>query len=171
MSALSIVAQLAAVAQPWADLYDGSTVLQSGVMFTHLGGVVLSAGAAVTTDRATLGAWRGGADVRERQLATIRASHRAIAVGLGVSIVSGLLLLGADVQTLLLSLAFWIKMGLLVALMGNGLLIVRADRAASDDVPVSSPDSQGVRLRALSYASLVLWFAVLLASTFLVTAA
>jgi hypothetical protein len=176
MSTLSIVTQLSAAAQPWADLYSGSTTLQAGVMFAHLGGVLLSGGAAVTTDRATLSAWRLGLVARQRHLATLRTSHRMILLGLGVTISSGVLLLGADIETLIVSVPFWVKMGLLAALLVNGLLITRAERptpgsngGALDVSPAAT--RQWLQLRVLSYSSLVLWFALLLASTLLVTAA
>jgi len=168
---MSIVAQLAAAAQPWADLYNHSTVLQSFVMFAHLGGVLLSGGGAVTTDRATLAAARREPGERAHALQGLRASHRAILLGLGVVVASGILLLAADVETLLGTPVFWVKMGLLVALLANGALITRAER------PIPAPPSpegerrQWKRLAGLSYASLALWFALVLSSTFLVTAA
>lgn len=168
---MSIVAQLAAAAQPWADLYNDSTVLQSLVMFAHLGGVLLSGGGAVTTDRSTLAAARRAPEERAHALQGLRTSHRAILLGLGVVIASGILLLAADVETLLGTPVFWVKMGLLAALLVNGVLITRAERPLAALAGPEGERRQWVRLRGLSYASLALWFALVLSSTFLVTAA
>jgi len=53
-------------------------------------------------------------------------------------------------------------MGLVGLLLVNGLVMQRAERLAS-----TVPASAWPRLKATSFISLVLWFAVLLASTML----
>lgn len=168
---MSLVAQLVTMVQPWADRYNDSTTLQSLVMFTHIGGVVLSGGAAVTTDRATLAAARRSPADRAHALVTLRTSHRAILLGLGVVLASGVLLLAADLETLLGSTAFWVKMGLLALLSANGFLIMRAERPVTAPAGDAGESRQWATLSALSVSSLVLWFAILLSSTFLVTSA
>ncbi|HEX4932398.1 MAG TPA: hypothetical protein VFV33_04410 [Gemmatimonadaceae bacterium] len=171
MTGMSIVAHLVAAVQPWADAYNDSTPLQALVMFAHIGGVVMSGGAAVTTDRATLAASRRTPDARAQALATLRASHRVILIGLGVVLASGLLLLAADLESLLGSTAFWVKMGLLTLLAVNGALLMRSERpvpAATDD---AGARRQWRALTRRSVTSLVLWFALVLSSTVLVTSA
>ncbi len=176
---MSIVSQLVGLAQPWADVYNESTTLQASVMFAHLAGVLVSGGAAVVTDRATItAASRSSAD-RLQQLGALRASHRMILMGLGVTCVSGVLLLGGDIESLVTAPAFLVKMGLLIMLLANGVLLMRAESgpslvAVSTTTVVTAPAEDAStwrRLTVLSYVSLVLWFALLLASTFLVTSA
>jgi len=117
MSDATVVTQLAAIAQPWADVYGDSGALQSTAMFAHLAGLLLSGGAAVAIDRSTIAAARRSPAERAAHLTTRRTSHRLILVGLGVTLVSGVLLLGADVEVLLGSTAFWVRMGLLALLV------------------------------------------------------
>lgn len=168
---MPILAQVVEAVRPWSDLYSGSTVVQSVVMFAHLGGVVLSGGGAVTTDRATLAAARSAPEARAHALQGLRSSHRAILLGLGVVVASGMLLLAADLEALVGAAVFWVKMGLLVALLANGALITRAERPHAAPAGAEGERRQWRRLARLSYASLALWFALVLSSTFLVTAA
>lgn len=171
MSDVAVIAQLAAAVQPWADRYNDSTVLQSIVMFAHIAGVVLSGGAAVTTDRATLAAARRSPADRAQALVALRSSHRAILIGLGGVLASGVLLLAADLETLLGATFFWVKMGLLVLLAVNGVLLMRAERPVAAGPGDVGAERQWRTLSALSISSLVLWFALVLSSTFLVTSA
>jgi hypothetical protein len=180
MSDLSLVTQLAEVAQPWADLYNDSGALQAAVMFSHLAGLLLSGGAAVAIDRSTIAVARRTPDERLAYLTTLHASHRLIVTGLGVTLVSGLLLLGGDVEVLLTTPAFWVKMVLLGLLLANGGLLLRAEaQAASPPAmhappPGTAPGAAAAawrRLTTFSYVSLSLWFALVLASTVLVTSA
>jgi hypothetical protein len=73
-------------------------------------------------------------------------------------IASGLLLLLKDLDALIESRPFWIKMALFGALLVNGGLMLRVEaRASAVDAAV------GTRLRAAALASLVLWLATTLA--------
>jgi len=71
---------------------------------------------------------------------------------------SGVLLFGADVETFLYSRIFWLKMGLMVLLLINGLLLLRGERQAQR----GEPDAWA-RLHYTAVASLVLWFLTTLA--------
>jgi hypothetical protein len=68
----------------------------------------------------------------------------------------------ADLHTYLASLVFWIKMGLVAALLVNGYGRSRAETAHRDGVAHGRR-----RLRRTSIISLVLWFVILLVSTVL----
>jgi len=61
--------------------------------------------------------------------------------------------------------AFWGKMALIALLLANGLSMKRTERALAVGVPAWE------RLHRTSIVSLVLWFAVLLASTVITSAA
>ena len=72
-------------------------------------------------------------------------------------IVSGVLLMFADLDAYLSAPVFWIKMALVVLLMANGLLVMRGGRRTH------AGDPSGVRLlRFAAIASITLWFATTL---------
>ena len=74
-----------------------------------------------------------------------------------VVVVSGLLLMAADVGAYVSSTAFWIKMALVVALIINGALLIRTGNR------IAARGSRAVRrMRIVSMASLALWFATTL---------
>jgi len=133
-------------------------------MFTHLSGLVLGGGGAVAADRASLRAVRASAAQQASHLNELRLVHRAVLWGLSITFVSGLLLAAADVETYATLPAFWIKMGLIAMLLGNGVSMQRAERV------LAAGTVAWRRLHVTAVLSLVLWFAVLLASTFLTSA-
>jgi hypothetical protein len=142
----------------WAALYSGSAVLRTLVSFVHVAGLVGGGGAAIAADRATLIATRRGALVRREQIDAIHNTHRIVLVGLASVIVSGVLLFAADVETYAPSKLFWIKMGMVAALMINGALLVNVGRG------VQSPDERTRRtMRWTAAVSLALWFLTTLA--------
>ena len=114
----------------WSDLYSNSAGLRTAVEFAHVGGLVLGGGAAIAADRMTLVAERWDAIERRAHLGTLRHTHEMVLVGLVVLMTSGLLLLGSDLGTFLYSKVFWIKMVLIVALLGNGWRVWAAGNAA-----------------------------------------
>ena len=77
-------------------------------------------------------------------------------------LVSGVLLLGADLDAYLESTAFWFKMALVALLLGNGLIVLRAERRVERGDQTGWPT-----LRRVSIASLILWFATTLAGVVL----
>lgn len=83
--------------------------------------------------------------------------HNVVLAGLAVVIVSGMLLMFADLDAYLTATAFWIKMGFVVALFVNGSILVRtALRAEAGDAAARAG------LRRASIASIILWFATTL---------
>src|SRR3954452_5298363 len=142
----------------WAALYSGSAVLRTLVAFVHVAGLVSGGGAAVAADRATLKATRKGALVTREQIASIHNTHRIVIAGLAAVIVSGVLLFAADVDTYAPSRLFWLKMGMVAALMINGAVLARLGR---------SGPTPGERLRRnmrwTAAISLALWFLTTLA--------
>ncbi len=152
------MAPFATLVDSWASLYANSAAMRTAVSFAHVGGLVAGGGCAIAADRAVLMAAGAGRQSRTFSLASVRAVHRLVLVGLTLVVLSGLLLLGADLEAYLESSAFWIKMGLFVALLANGALFVRAERRAERD------DEGGWgALRLCSILSLFLWLATTLA--------
>jgi hypothetical protein len=155
--------------KPWADAYSNSKALATAVTFVHVAGLLFGGGLAVAADRGTLRAMRRDAGVRGSHLEELSAVHRVVLTGLALSLVSGLLLLAADLDTYFGSWIFWVKMGMVALLLANGFLMTRAERVLRE-----KPDPESTawaRLHRASIVSLALWFAITLAGVALVNAA
>ena len=91
-----------------------------------------------------------------------------VLLGLILALGSGVLLFAADVATFARSPVFWVKMGLLALLLANGWLLSRTEselRTGEIDRP-----ALWTRLGYISYASMALWLALILAGTLLTNA-
>lgn len=165
MSALSLVTELAA---PWAHLYNNSRLLSTSVVFIHLGGLLMGGGFAIAADRATLRVVRANLTAQRHHLIELHAIHRPVVIGLALTLLSGVLLMAADLATYLVAPLFWIKMVLIVALLANGLRLQRAETR------LRLGDARSERLwRTLAKSarwSLALWFGALLLGTALLAA-
>ena len=146
-------------ASAWASWYANSAILRTSLGFAHVGGLVASAGPAFMIDRAILRAVRAGSTSRGAHLAEIEASHPLVLGGLLVVVVSGLLLMAADLDTFLHSVVFWIKMGLIALLLANGWRLRRLGQAAAAAHP------SGQALGRAAVMSLVLWSCTILAGS------
>lgn len=144
---------MAGMFEAWADIYSNSKILQTGIVFTHVCGLLIGAGCAVAADRLTLLAKPGDT----HQLKAIVGSHRVVLGGLVAMFVSGALLFAKDFDHFKSSRWFWAKMVLIVILLVNGARLARAERAAQSGEPAAWS-----RLRSASVASLVLWVLITL---------
>jgi hypothetical protein len=141
----------------WASLYANSAAIRSGVAFGHVGALLGGGGCAIAADLWTLQASRRGHAAVQTELQRLHGVHRIVVANLAVVVVSGLLLMAADLDAYFASTAFWIKMALVVALVVNGAVLVRT----SDQIATS--DTRAVRrIRIVSIASVTLWFATTL---------
>ncbi len=163
---MSLPQTLIDLAQPWAALYGDSKPISDSVTFVHFAGMLIAGGAAVAVDRETLQARADDAAARAHGIATIRAVHRWVLIGLGLTVVSGLLLVTSDLKTYLYAPAYWIKMGLFVLLLVNGAWLQRIERR-----PDSTDRTPWTKLRWAAGISLALWFAILFTSILVTTAA
>jgi hypothetical protein len=162
---MSLVHQLASAVAPWADLYNGSKPVQSIVTFGHFAGMMTAGGFALAADRATLRAAAASGAEQPRQLRELAGTHPIVVAALAVTALSGLLMFAADLENLVGTPAFWIKMALVGLLLANGWVMLKAERALEQGNP---GDVRGWRrLRSAAIASLVLWFAVVLAGSIL----
>jgi hypothetical protein len=166
--AMSVVHYAAQLTAPWAHLYSGSKLVSTSVLFGHLGGLLLGGGFAIAADRTTLRMVRASAAARQIHLHELQAVHRPVIIGLAVTFVSGLLMLAADVETFLPAPLFWFKMGLIAALLANGLMLERSERALRSGT--ASPHRIWRRLEISARTSLCLWFGSLLLGTALLAA-
>lgn len=165
MSALSFATELTA---PWAHLYNNSKLLSTSVVFFHLGGLLLGGGFAIAADRATLRVVRANLTAQRHHLVELHAIHRPVLIGLTVTLLSGMLLLAADVETYLVAPLFWLKMALIGVLLANGVRLQRAE------TKLRRGDARSELLwRTLAKSarwSMLLWFAALLLGTALLAA-
>jgi uncharacterized membrane protein len=157
-----ILEGLTALVAPWASFYSDHAIVRTGVTFVHVGGLLTSGGLALASDRAVLRATEADRPLR---LADLGTTHRTVVVGLGLVMLSGALLLLADLETYLTSWVFWTKMGLVLLLLGNGLMLLKAEQALE-----RSPEWDGgwARLRRRALASVSLWLLITLIGTALV---
>jgi hypothetical protein len=144
---------------PWADLYAGSTAVSTGVTSLHLAGMLLGGGFAVAADRATLRALRHPRALAHH-LDELESVHRLVLSGLGVTIATGLLMLAADLESMVRSPVFWVKMAALAVLLANGWRLRGAARRLRRDI-AGSPTARS-RLGGAARLSAGLWFAALL---------
>jgi hypothetical protein len=143
--------------KPFGSIYADSATLRTAITFAHIAGLLGGGGCAIAADRAILAATRLDAAAQQHVLGDLAGIHRVVLIGLGIMIVSGLLLLAGDAETYLYSRVYWTKMAMVVLLLINGLRLVRAEHAA---------EAGGARawshLRLVSIASLALWFLITL---------
>ena len=148
--------------QGWARIYADTKLLSIGLTYLHLAGLLLGGGAAVAADRETLRAAREPEPIRNDHLAFLGTVHTIAIAGLSMLAVSGAAMLLADLETFWSTKVFWIKMSLVVLLLANGLLMRQGEQLAR-----TMPERAWRQLKMSSIASLVLWFAILMASTIL----
>jgi hypothetical protein len=145
------------LADSWASIYSNSAAVRSTISFAHIAGLVGGGGCALAADRATLRALRASPQAVAGEVHHLHGTHNVVLAGLAVVIVSGVLLMFADLDAYLTATAFWIKMGLVGALFVNGSILVRtALRAEAGDAAARAG------LRRASIASIILWFATTL---------
>ena len=146
--------------ETWNAFYSNHAAVRTLISFLHIGALVIGGGCAISADRMTLLAARREPAERQTQLAALRSSHRIVVASLVVVMVSGLLLFAADTGTFLHSTFFWIKMGLIAALLANGIVLTFAERKAEADL------AGGWRaLTITSTLSVALWLITTLAGT------
>jgi uncharacterized membrane protein len=131
-------------------------------LVVHVLALVAGGGLALAHDRGTLRAARADDAERARHLAELAAVHPLVIGALGVSVASGLVLFVLDVERYVTSGLFWIKMALLVGLIGNAIAMQVAERGLRED---GATTAGWTRLRGTALASTVLWALVAAAGT------
>jgi uncharacterized membrane protein len=139
--------------QNWGSFYANHAAIRTLVAFVHVGALIAGGGLAVAADRAMLTAVLKDNGARRSLLGTLAGTHRLVIASLILIMASGLLLFAADFETFLYSRFFWIKMGLVVLLMLNGLVLWRAERRV-----LSGDHTAWGTLRLTAMASITLWF-------------
>lgn len=162
---------LANFVDPWAKLYSHSKIVPTIVAFLHVAPIVVGGGIAIASDRATLRLRHEEAGARSRQLSELASVHPWVIGALALSLLSGLAMLAADLDTFLGSWVFWVKMGLIGLLLVNGLMMTRAEarlRGAADD---AGAEKHWQRMRVASITSVALWLVITFAGVALTNVA
>lgn len=146
--------------KPWADFYSHSKTAVTIVQFVHIGGLLMGGGLAIAADRGTLRALRLAAHERHGHLRDLADVHRWVLSGLAAVVVSGLLLLAADIETFFGSWIFWVKMALVAVLLANGYRMTRTEAALQHGA--AEDTAQWNKLHGVAVTSLGLWFVVAL---------
>jgi uncharacterized membrane protein len=157
------------LAEPWAKLYSHSSVLATIVGFLHVAPIVVGGGLAIALDRSTLRLRHDEPGARARHLTELGTAHQVVLGALALSILSGLALLAADLETYWGSWIFWLKMGLVALLLANGALMNRTERRLRG--AGAATDLQWRRLRTIAITSLALWLTITLAGVALMNLA
>lgn len=158
---MPLVETLTTALEPWATMYGDSTALSVGLTFAHLGSMMVGGGLAIAADRTLLKAGNVAEATARVALADSLADvHRPVIIALAISAISGTLQFGADVETFLNSKVMWVKLGLLVALGINGLLMLRDERTVRR---TAGTGKQFGMLKVRAVTSIVLWLAITLA--------
>jgi len=161
---MSVLGHIAAAAAPWANFYNDNLLAQTVVSFGHFGGMMVAGGSAVAADRGSLRITRRDQAARLRHLAELSGTHRIVLAALIVTALSGALMFAADIDNLVGSPWFWLKMSLLALLLANGWAMSNVEQRLRES---DAPEQLWTRLERTAAASLALWLAVVLAGTLL----
>lgn len=156
---------LANFVAPWSKFYSHSKTANTIVTFLHIAPIVVGGGVAIALDRASLRLRHDEPGARERHLAELGSVHPLVLTALVISLLSGLAMLAADLDTFLGSWVFWLKMALVVALLANGAMMTRLERVLA--APGGGTSDQWGRLRGIAITSLALWLTITLAGVIL----
>jgi hypothetical protein len=125
--AADMVNALGTLLQPWSTWYGGATWLSAGTTVLHLTGMFLGGGFAIAADRATLRALRRP-KLLGPQLDELEAVYDPVILGLGVTLVTGVIMLSADWNAMMGSSVFLAKMSVILLLTVNGWWLRHASR-------------------------------------------
>lgn len=166
----ALVDRIALLVQPWADLYAESANLSTGILATHLLGLFVGGGMAISADRTILRAKPGTSDGVRAVVADLSTTHSVVIGALVVTVSTGLSMLASDVATFAVSRVFWIKMAVFATLLLNGLRLQRVEKqvllsvgssmVTPDEAPPPFPTKEWRGIRTSAGTSFVLWMSL-----------
>lgn len=164
-----LLKELEHVTAPWQSAFSNSKVISTSITGAHIFALFIGGGFAIAADRSTLRALRSDPTERTRQLRELDAVHRPVLIAIAVLFASGVLLALSDVKTFATAPTFWIKMALVLLLVVNGGLLTKTEQALRRAGAPADVAPQGLwrRMRVISWASLFLWSATLIAGVVL----
>lgn len=152
----------------WSTYYGDHQMVSLAVRYLHVAALMVGGGTALAIDRVVLGtARRRTDDRRHAALTALRGSHNVVVPALIVVAITGVLMTAADWSTFETSRLFWSKMVLFALLLGNGMLLVAAERRYADGANVE----KWRRVILASGASVCLWLVILWIGEWLTIAA
>ncbi|MEO8880405.1 MAG: hypothetical protein ABI446_08395 [Gemmatimonadaceae bacterium] len=164
-----LLKELEHLTAPWQSAFSNSKVISTSITGAHIFALFIGGGFAIAADRSTLRALRSDPTERTRQLRELAAVHRPVLIAIAVLFSSGVLLALSDVKTFATAPTFWIKMALVLLLVVNGGLLTKTEQALQrvDTLADVAPHALWQRMRVVSWASLFLWSATLIAGVVL----
>ncbi|GAC1399028.1 MAG: hypothetical protein NVSMB59_20200 [Vulcanimicrobiaceae bacterium] len=130
----------------------------------HLAALLVGASVALGADGRTRRAARCErptmSDARSAHLAAVARVHPIVMRALWASVATGLVLFALHSERFVTSAIFWVKMGLLVGLLVNGVLMQVAERDAREADSETTSASAWRRLGTSARASTALWLLV-----------
>ena len=157
---MPVLETLVAAVEPWARFYADSTATQAVVTFAHVGGMLWGGGLALSADRAVWKLRTAAAEERTRLLAEVGRLHPAVLTGLGISVLSGLLLTAADLEEFATSPYWWRKVVMVALLLANGAWLQWQERRMRAAPATVLP--RWKMLTVTSALSFLFWFTVVL---------
>lgn len=169
---MTIVQTLSDALAPWQNLFSDSTLVSASVTTAHVVTLLFAGGLAIAADRSSLRAVKQSAEQRSFMLGELGAVHRPVLIAIVALFISGLLLAAADVETFATSWIFWLKMGLVVLLLVNGVLLLRTESKLGAGLAEDDESDPGLwrQLACRSRTSLALWALITIAGTVLTNA-
>ncbi|HEY8795147.1 MAG TPA: hypothetical protein VIM15_09410 [Gemmatimonadaceae bacterium] len=165
---MSLLKTLEHFLAPWQSVYSDSKVISTSVVGAHVLAMFIGGGFAIAADRQTLQALRADAGERTRQLFELHEIHRPVLISMAVMLVTGIMLAASDVKTFATAPMFWIKIALVVSLIVNGAVLTKTEESLRNGGIVADlVNRRWEHLRTVSWMSLVLWSATLIAGVIL----
>jgi uncharacterized membrane protein len=143
---------------PWGDFMKHSKLAKTIVIFLHLAPIVVGGGIAIGLDRLTLRLSKGEDADRGRHVAELARTHTIVIAALSVSIISGLLLVAAEIDNFPTSWIFWVKMGFILILLLNGARMKSVEQRMATAGSITTED--WARLHTAALASVTLWLTI-----------
>lgn len=153
---------LAGAIQSWADFKADHRIVSRLLGASHLVGILLGGGTAITMDRLVSRAARTAAALRPQVLDELERAHRLVVPALVLVFASGFLWTLSELEEFLSKPTYWLKMGMVATLLVNGWLMMRAEAKAR-----TGDESAWGTMRTTSHLSLALWFVILVVGKFL----
>jgi len=151
-------------AASWSSYYGNHQLVSVTIKYLHIAATMIGGGLAISLDRQLFKA-RRASDGRAFVLQQMHGSHRTVVPALAVASLTGVLMMGADLDTFLASKLFWLKIGVVVALVANGVALQMFEQSAHQH------DAAWPRLSIVSVISITLWLITAFVGTLLTVAA
>lgn len=161
---MSIVQQLATTLEPWKTYWADHDGVATAVTTVHVVCIVIAAGLAIAADRMTLRVRRRSDEERMVHARELHDIHRPVLGALALIVVSGVLMAGSDIEEFFGKPVFWVKMGLIVLLLINGVMLQKYENrliGANDNRDAATAD--WARLSVFARISMTLWIAIAIA--------